>query len=135
MTAPARSIEVVQNIVLDTMSPFVERLRNLEAVYQDHIIPLISTPAPAQEPAQAPEEPEAAPVDQGPLQARLDAIVEMHRLDAVPALWTFVGGKREQAPEGLWEITCAVCKDHTLTWKQGDPAPRRCATVRTALGT
>lgn len=126
----AQAIEVVQNLVLDTIQPFVQRLNDLEQTVLD----FSATPAPAVRDDEPNKEVVRTAQPGDVLQERLDKIIDMHVLDAVPALWQFVGGKREQAPEGLWEITCRVCKDHMLTWKQGDPEPQRCKTVRAAQG-
>lgn len=125
------SIEVVQNLVLDTVAPFIERLRSLESTVES-LLSEASEVTHAQEAAQEtmgskiPGDEEA--------QSRLDKIIEAHPLDAVPALWQFVGGKREQAPDGVWEVSCRVCKDHIIQWQKGDPEPTPCKTVRIAKG-
>lgn len=68
------------------------------------------------------------------LEARLDAIKAMHRLDATPVQWTRSNdGKMVEAPEGLWDIECLAC-NHKTVWREGDKKPPQCKTWRLADG-
>lgn len=61
------------------------------------------------------------------LQARLDAVKAMHRLEAIPIA--------QGRDEGAWEVRCVVCNPQNfVTWKKGDPDPVPCKTWRTADG-
>ena len=70
------------------------------------------------------------------LQDRLDKIKAIHRLDATPVQWTRDNaGKMVEAPEGLWELQCVVCRDTPpVIWRQGEPRPQQCLTWRLADG-
>lgn len=131
MTTPTqvRGIEIIQNVVLDMMQPLIQRISDLEKTLTD----VLSKPMPDEtQELDSRTAQLVAEVAQGPLEARLEAVIALHTLDAVPLLYTLLNGKQEQAPDGMWEITCRVCKDHKLTWRQGDPDPRRCKTVELA---
>lgn len=134
MTTPTKSIEVVQNLVLDTIEPFIKRLADLEQTVLD----FATTPMPADPQVAALADTvvkvvEHASVENEALQARLDAVIALHKIEAKPAQWIFAGGKQEAAPDGLWEITCSGCT-WTTTWTRGDPDPEGCRTVRAARG-
>jgi hypothetical protein len=131
-------IEVVQNLVLDTLEPFMLRLAALEeqvgtlesiAISDAEVEAARATQAAYQEAADE-MTPESHANGATVLPAAVEEILALHRLDATPQQWVFRGGKREQAPEGMWEITCAVCSDHKIDWREGDPEPPRCKTVK-----
>jgi hypothetical protein len=127
MTNP---LEVVQNLILDTLEPFIVRLEALEqrAAAVTNVMGGEATAAPQR--AQKPEAKVGTPEKTSSVsEDRVEAVLALHRLDAVPQQWVFKGGKRESAPDGMWEITCAVCSDHKIDWKEGDPPPPRCKTV------
>lgn len=130
----AQAIEMVQNMILDTIQPFVARLSAVEASVST-VLAVNSAEAAlsheqAQEGVQTPEKPLNGSTV---LPGVVEEILALHRLDATPQQWIFQGGKQQQAPEGMWEITCAVCSNHKIDWREGDPEPPRCKTVQILL--
>jgi DNA-directed RNA polymerase subunit RPC12/RpoP len=128
---------VVQNLVLDTIEPFITRIRNLEDAVHTLAVRAeepVEAPAVAQVADTAIKVAERATDIADVLQDRLDAVIALHALDATPAQWIYQGGKQEAAPDGLWEIECRAC-GYKVTWMQGDPEPKRCKTVQMARGT
>lgn len=145
-------LEVVQNLILDTLEPFLERLTMLEAhttelnhrltaldgrleTHGDYLRVVAggkatSATETAQNTVAEVKAPEKAPNGATVLPAAVEEILALHRLDATPQQWVFRNGKQEQAPEGMWEVSCSVCSDHKIDWQQGDPEPPRCKTVK-----
>lgn len=136
MSSP-NPLEVVQNLILDTLEPFIDRLEALEqhvnvvAQGVDALsVQVPRDPETARNDLADVETPQSTPNGATVLPAAVEEILALHRLDATPMQWVFQDGKQQQAPEGMWEITCSVCADHKIDWRQGDPEPPRCKTVK-----
>lgn len=124
-----QAFEVVHNLILDTIQPFIERIEALEA--QDRPkVPSVEAPETPATPMVVVNVPDTGSTA---LQARVDAVLAMHSLQAAPAQWAQDrNGKRVPAEAGLWELTCSGCSYMTM-WSDGDKDPRRCKTVETLM--
>lgn len=125
------AIELIKRIVADDTADLRERVQHLE----QRTVGL--TPIGTEPPKSLGDtDGEKAVEVNSELSDRLEKIKAIHRLDATPVQYTRDGqGRMVEAPEGLWEIQCVVCRDMPpVMWQKGDAEPPRCLTWRLADG-
>jgi hypothetical protein len=128
-------IEMIKRIIADDTADLRERIQHIETKITMSQ-PVSIGDAEEDEADLKPEKSISAALDANTaeLEARLQAIKAMHRLDASPVQWTRgSGGQMVEAPEGLWEISCLAC-NHSTVWREGDKKPPQCKTWLIADG-
>jgi len=138
MAEPTAVIEMIKRIIADDTADLRERLQHLEQRLNHEGVHLIKGVNEYEEVPGNISSMESPTISEtiNALQDRLEKIKAIHRLDATPVQWTRDNtGKMVEAPDGLWEIQCVVCKDvPPIVWRSGDPKPPQCETWRLADG-
>jgi hypothetical protein len=127
-------IDMIRRIIADETADLRERVQHIDTMLKpDSMKRRVEL---EDQPNSEPETTVSAALDANTaeLEARLQAIKAMHRLDASPVQWTRgSGGQMVEAPEGLWEISCLAC-NHSTVWREGDKKPPQCKTWLIADG-
>lgn len=130
MAEATQVIEMIKRIIADDTADLRERIQHLES----RTVGLTPIGGAVESPPPQAEQVREVVRSNDELQQRLDAIKAIHRLDATPVQWVRGSdGKQVEAPEGLWEISCTAC-NYTTNFKDGQPQPKPCKTVRLANG-